>query len=56
MSKFQRARLGVTAEAAALIQRNVPALGLMVGTFHMSTLMMAGEISCSLVCVSDVLN
>lgn len=49
MSKFQRAQLGVTAEAAALIQRNVLVLGLMVETFHMSTLMMAGDIPCAVI-------
>lgn len=49
MSKFQRAQRGVTAEATALTQRNVPVLGLMVETFHMSTLMMAGDIPCSVV-------
>lgn len=49
MSKFQRVQLGVTAEAAAVIQRNVPVLSLMVETFHMSPLMMAGDIPCRVI-------
>lgn len=58
MSKSQRVQLGVTAKAAALTQRNVHVLSLMGETFHMSTLMMAGDIpcgaiySCSFICMT----